>query len=597
MDPGLHRQQGRGSAALAATVVLVAVLVAVSLCLTAYTLVMWRVALPSFDITDYHAFFADAVSGAVDWFGLWQRHNTVHLIALPKFVYLLDFWLGRGNGVLTDAVAALLVLATALLVAAQVMAIPGWSRTERQALAVFSLLLLTSIVLAESLLSPINIQWAFLAFGAVLLAAGLQGLSRHERVRGTAAVVTGALVSWLNAGLPAIMLASACTAVLLTDPRAAALRQRLQRGFWWLLGLFVIWEIGFAWILHWHAPFLALLYKPLLEPSEWQVLAQGLQADPRAYIGWAITRLLFLGRFVLVPFGKDWPEALEWMLVLFAIAWIVLVVRSLRRWPQPPVFFVYLVLFAGLMGIAAASRYFWLLLYSYRHANLGMLAMLSSLVLVYGSSTARYRQSLLALVLVLYAAMFMPVVVREAGEWSAWGREPLRELQIRLALGIDSTGMLTWVWKDDPADRAATEHSREVFREQGVGVFATEDYRMYAGELPLPASEVACGHRLLEVQHDAVDPHAWRLRGESRTADGRAMTRVQFRLLSGERIGYGLAQMPSHELLDQWRLPWRWGGYLRVDGRVPERITVIAFDAQRRCQPWNIPLGQPEPAP
>src|SRR5690606_3862568 len=96
-------------------------------------------------------------------------HNDAHFIPLPKLLFLLDMAATGGSGCLTAAVAALAVIGTAVLMARHIHALPGLTTTERRLFAVLALLLLTSPIVSESLLNPINSQWALLALGTVLI--------------------------------------------------------------------------------------------------------------------------------------------------------------------------------------------------------------------------------------------------------------------------------------------------------------------------------------------------------------------------------------------------------------------------------------------
>jgi len=60
---------------------------------------------------------------------------------------------------------------------------------------------------------------------------------------------------------------------------------------------------------------------------------------------------------------------------------------------------------------------------------------------------------------------------------------------------------------------------------------------------------------------------------------------------AGKHLGYGLSEMPTHDLSDQLRLPWGWGGYmLFTDKPLPPTVTVMAFNDDMHCQPWIVPL-------
>ncbi|HQQ64480.1 MAG TPA: hypothetical protein PLF22_13050, partial [Pseudomonadales bacterium] len=229
-------------------------------------------------------------------------------------------------------------------------------------------------------------------------------------------------------------------------------------------------------------------------------------------------------------------------------------------------------------------------LYGYRHANIGFLLQLSSLVLIYSAIPEKYRKGLFAFFMVIYAGLFMRVAIAESGEWAAWGRETLRSAQIGDAIGVHDPSWFKYVWKFGD-NELSSEHSRQVFRDQRVGIYASAPYRRFTGELSLPPQAVSCEYSIKSFLPVRTDSRAFLLRGITRTVTGRTMPEVLFLDAAGTHVGYGLSEMPSHDLLDQLQLAWGWGGYMLFSEKpLPALVTVIAFDNDRHCQPWNIPL-------
>jgi hypothetical protein len=189
----------------------------------------------------------------------------------------------------------------------------------------------------------------------------------------------------------------------------------------------------------------------------------------------------------------------------------------------------------------------------------------------------------------VYGAFFMVVVIDEAGAWSYEGRNIARYLQIGDALGIKDPAKFSPVWKDDAVNSDAVENSRAIFRQQRVGVYGSLGFRYFKQEEQLPAREVACQHRLLSFARHAPDPRAFALQAETRTQDGDYLTRAQF-VNNGINVGWADAEMPSDKLWRQWYEPWIWGGHMVFDGGLPTVVAVIAFDEQRRCEPWIVTL-------
>src|SRR5690606_22618681 len=78
--------------------------------------------------------------------------------------------------------------------------LPSLTPAERRLFAVFALLLLISPIVSESLLNPINSQWALLALGTVLAGSGLQALTERQGRYGMLLFGSGILIAWLSGG-------------------------------------------------------------------------------------------------------------------------------------------------------------------------------------------------------------------------------------------------------------------------------------------------------------------------------------------------------------------------------------------------------------
>jgi hypothetical protein len=565
-------------------VALYRVLLPLSLLLTLYVVAMWRVALPTYDVVDHHAFLAAAALGELDWAGLWERHNGVHLIVLPKLVFWLDVYWLAGQGWLVTAVSALAIAATLLLVLQQIQQFDGLTAHEQSLFALLASLMLGSVLLAESLVNPIDIQWSLLALGTALVARGLMQPWRASWPWWLA----GLAISWLSSGPLPLMLLALLLVYGLTG------RQHRQPNRWLsapavlpcLLVIFLL-LAGREWLaLRQGWPLLlSHLYRPLVAASDWAGMEAYLREDPAMYGRWLGDAVSFVGRFVLVPAGHEWPW--PWLVGLPLLIWLLAVQRSVLHWHAGQRFFVYLLLFPLLLALAAGWMRFFTL-YNYRHANMGLLLLLSSLLLVYGNARWRHKAAALALVLSAYGCQFAWAIIDEAGYWAWEGRNITRLLQIGDALGIRDPAKFAPVWKDDPANPEAVANSRRVFREQRVGVYGTREYATYLGEIPLPSVEVTCEYRLHALLQHAPDPRAFVVQAEARAADGSYLTQAVLQQ-DGHNVGWAAAQMPSDILWQQWRQPWLFGGQLVLSQELTRDVLVIAFDRYRRCQPWPLP--------
>ncbi len=557
-----------------------------SLLLTIYTIVQWRVALPSYDLVDHHAFLASAAQGVMDWQGLWERHNGVHLIVLPKLVFWLDMrWLA-GQGWLVTAASALAIVATLRILLQQVSRIASFSRVERRAFGALVTLLLSSVLLCESLLNPIDIQWSLLALGTVWFASLLVDSDGWYTLR-VIKLLLALLLVWLSGGPLVLLLLATAITLLLTSGH-----NPLNR---WLTSLSAVSLLLCALLLiaawEWHAlqhggnVLLMQLYRPFTPPEQWASGNAYLHEHPAFYVSWLSSAAVFMARFALLPLGYgEIPVAVP--VTVFCV-WLMAVWRSLRHWQAGLRFFVFLMIFGLLLGFGAGVvRVF--TQYNFRHANMGFLLLAGSLVVLYGSCAWRYRAWLLSVFLLAYGVVFMRVVVVEAGSWAQEGRNVTATLQIGDALGVRDPAKFAPVWKDDSAHREAVERSRTVFRQQRSGIYGSSGYRYFLGENALPAVEKHCDYRLTGLVKNSLDTRAYTVSGTARTAEGQYLTRALF-VVNGANVGWAETWMPSAILASQWREPWQWGGYMVLDGFLPPAVHVVAFNGQQRCQPWPLP--------
>lgn len=561
-----------------------------SILLNIYAIVMYRVPLPSFDVVDYHEFLADAAEGNIRWSDLWVPHNDVHLVALPKLVWALDMWLGHGSGCFTIGVSLLAIIITVLLMIRIIYSLPGVSLFERRALSLLFSLVMTSTILLNSTVNPIDIQWSMLGLGLVLQACGIQFfLLGCLRVQAWLCLGIGSLIAYLCSAPISIMFFSGLTAAISVSKYRVFFNRKC---FYWVLLLVLLaifWELL---ALHFHMQLLfVILLSPLIKSADQsQKIMEYLYVNPEYYIKMFYDLYVFMASFVCIPLGQG--LAPMWLLASIFILWMVLICKSFTTWSPWYIGIIYLFVFCFLLG-AAAGVFRQGTGYDFRHANIGFILLFSSLVLIYQQWRSTCRQILLSGFLVLYGCCFFYVAVAESGEWAAWGRESLRRFQIGSAVDVNAPQKFGYVWKFDGSSPDSTEirHSKEIFRRLGMGVYGTDAYKVFAGQIPLPATEVSCLYRVIQIQPVNSDSSAYFVQGQSKTTDGKEMNHVVFMGSNGALLGYGLAEMPSHNFWNQMMSEWLWGGYLLLDKGSVGTIRVIAYDSARRCQPWPVSLS------
>ena len=565
-----------------------------SVALTVYVVAMWRIALPSFDVVDYHDFLARAAEGRVQWETVWQRHNGVHLIVLPRLLWVLDIWLVAGQGWLVTAVSACVLAATLWLIVRQVNALPELTHGEKQLFGMLAALVLSSVLMAECLLSPVNSQWSLLAFGVVVMAAGLQLACVQVRRVGYVWLFAGALLAYLSsAPLTVLLLALLLPLLIALQSDGLPVHRYALLLFVLLLTACIAWEV-FAWFSG-QPLLLALFYQQLVSPDKVAAVEPFIRSSESIYPQWLMSRLVFMGQYLLLTLGKHWQPG-WWLTLVFGI-WCVGVLRSMVHWRRQHLFLTCLLVFALVMGVGAALLRF-TTLYDYRHANIGFLLGFASLVLVFFSMNGRYRQIGLQVALLVYSPIFLFAMAQEAGAWAWEGRNQIREQQIGAAVGVKDPAMFAYVWKHDDEHVAAVEADRAVFRDKRIGIYASAGYRLMVGEIALPAVLQQCEYAVAQVRQHYPDPQAFLVRGSTVAADGDVMTNVLFLDIHGKGIGWALAQLPSDRLLDQLLMPASWGGHLRfadedaADQYAADQqaVDVIAFNDKKRCQPYRLTL-------
>jgi len=546
--------------------------------LMVYAASMWDVALPSFDVTQYGEFLLEASRGNIDWSQVWAPHNDIHRIAWPKLVWALDAYQGSATGNMTRAIAMAAVLATWALVLRLLWCLPDVGRQQRCLFMGMASLLMTSIYVGESLLSPINIQWALLALGLVLIAYGLA----VRGVAGWLCVPAGFVLAAGSGGPWALLLLAMLFSLWLVHAGETA-RRWAGRCFWLLL-LIPVWDLLIA---PWQgSSALAMLYAPLLPVEQWPAINDRILEGPLPFfVGWLWQKLVFFARYVMVPFpGPDTGDSwLGWVSLL----WLFLILRSKQHWRATSLPWVFLCLAAALIAVGAGAVRLYFANYNYRHANIGMLLLIASMVLLYVHANRRPGLRALSFAACVYALLFMTYATKEAGIWSEGGRCPLAEKEVAHAIGVRDTEYLKWVW--DVPDPQVSQHLRQAWQAQGIGVFASAGYRVYAGLDAIPEQEQSCQHRIIEAGRFTADARDWQLRGESMAANGDAVTSAVF-FADGQPVGYAVYRLPSANLLQQWQEPWQWSGHAVLGDMNGQQVTMVAYNAIMRCQPLVIPL-------
>lgn len=153
------------------SLLIMAMLALAQILITAHAAFLSHAYLPISDILRYGEFLQLGAEGRISWNWLWERHNSIHLILLPKLIFLLDMRLTAGSGWVVVAVSALLLASGPLLFFQAILPYLPWCKKNKICFVFLSTVLMSSAVQMESLSNPINIQWSFLSFGILLTAS------------------------------------------------------------------------------------------------------------------------------------------------------------------------------------------------------------------------------------------------------------------------------------------------------------------------------------------------------------------------------------------------------------------------------------------
>lgn len=571
---------GRLPHALAA---LLAVALAGSLALTVFVTVFSRVCLPAADLWQHTTLLAPAAAGEMPWAALWERHNGVHFIPLPKLVYAIDLAYGHGSGVVTATASGLLMLLTCLGAIRLAHRLAGLTPAERRLLALLGCLWLSPALQWESLANPANLQWNGLNAGLAWMANGLL----HP-----VAWLPGAVLA-VGSGGPWWVLVLAAVLTL----SGAARQRRLWQGVMALLALALAWEILNGYWLQASLPLPFLLYQqvlPLESGSDTSIRAL-FAANPAGFYGnWLANLASFASAVLLPPLERFWPAGPLCAAAAAWLGWLATRARQHRNTAALSPALAWLMVVILLVTLAAGLlRAYSPAAYTLRFANLGLLFVWASTAWLWASTPApRVRLALAAMALAYSATLLVASVQEAAGILQASNQRRLS--QVAYALDIQ-----------DPAAVAETPYApwqaltfQQINERKGVlarhqaGIFHSPAYRVYAGDLALPGNEVACVHDGLKARRLAGDPQAWKISGSTRTADGQAVHRILFRLAAPPYtpLGYGIYQLPAGSLAVQLQQPWGWAGLLRQPGPAAASVEVIAYNHAVRCPPQRLAL-------
>jgi MFS family permease len=535
---------------------------AFNVALTLYCCTKFYAYLPTSDTWAYVDFLAQAAHGHLDIAQLFERHNGLHVIALPKLVYFFDMWLVQGSGALTVVVSLLAMTATTSMFVGVIVASSLLDKAEKIFLSLLCTTVLMSACQVESLLNPANLQWSLLVFSATLTAWFASCYENAKPLSGkNACHLAGVIAGVVLTGL------TSASALLIIIPLALLFVPRpwLLRGAMILAGLVL----------------LSMLITGIFFPEQFS-LGLGLLKN------W----IAFTVDFLVPPVER----LHSFVASLLAAIFVFLALNKLYRVMPFPLsnenrFFV-LLLYFSLVTIVATGivRSYSDDAFTFRFVNIGLLFAAALFPLLW----LHAKNKLYLFAISVYVALLAYVNETEVSAF-AYGRNHVRLTQVAYALNVDDPFVVATMPGSSfaQADFDAVQANKHFLQEAQAGIYGSEEYRhvgMSIDSLKDLAS-VACTTRLIKVRRLLPDQAAWRLWGESKTGVGGEVSRVYFVDEKNIIRGYAIPVVPEKNTLDNVFKPSQWVGFVNLDASAEQdALTLYGYNNHVLCQGDRIAL-------
>jgi hypothetical protein len=541
---------------------LLMLVVAFNVALTVYCCTRFFTYLPTSDTWAYAEFLAQAAQGHLDIAQLFERHNGLHVIALPKLVYFFDMWLMKGSGVLTAAVSLLAMTATPVMFVRVIVASNSLNKSEKIFLSLLGTTILMSACQVESLLNPANLQWSLLVFSVTLTGWFACHYDNAKPLSGKNAVHLAGVI----AGVVLTGLTSASVFLILLPLVMLAVPKR-----WFAWGGIIL--IG-----------LILL----------AMLATGIFFPDHVSLGLGLLKnwIVFTVDFMVPPVER----LHSFVASLLAAVFVMRALYKLYRVMPFPVssenrFFV-LLLYFSLVTILATGivRSYSDDAFTFRFVNIGLLFAAALFPLLW----LHAKNNLQLFAISVYVALLGYVSVTEASAF-AYGRNHVRLTQVAYALDINDPFVVATMPGSSFAqvDFDAVQANKHFLQEVQAGIYGSEEYRHVGMSIDSlkDLAPVVCTTRLIKVRRLLPDQAAWRLWGESKTGAGGEISRMYF--VDGNNIirGYAIPVVPEKNILDNLSRPNQWVGFVNLDTSAEQdSLMLYGYNGHVLCEGERIEL-------
>lgn len=530
------------------------------------------VKLPAADLWQHVNLVAQASNGEIHVDTLLEKHNQLHFIPLPKLVYALDIAFFSGSGLFTSLVSAIFTLLCCLLFARAIFDIGSLGLREKTNLSLLTASWLVCILQWESFVNPANLQWSGMNAGLALMAIGFA----HRPI----CRIAGAVLA-ICCGTPWWLL---LVVILVTRLPA----KRIAAGITVLTGIALLWEMLNAYWLHAQPPLPILaihLATPVAAGDLENLLSIFFKHPTDFYLPWMQNFLAFLTSFCVPPFERWLPANLMAWLAPIPIATCWLACQQNNN--KSLMFLTVTLLFTALA--AAVVRSHLPGAYTSRFANAGLLFASAGFVVVYlASRNYRYGNPVWYALVAMYTALLMLTAMREA-QGIVHDSNQRRLSQVAYALDIQdarATSEMPFAPLMAQSYREINER-KGVLAEREIGIYNSQEHRVFAGKDPLPEEEITCDYVDIQIKPVKDDQAARKITGQTINSDGSALSSILFLDSRKQAIGYGIPQVAGKALIEQLMTPRRWAGFAKwpIDGKV----TIVAYDKYQHCDSFTVP--------
>jgi len=542
--------------------VLLALTAAFTVALTLYSSTRFYTYLPTSDTWVYSDFLAQAAQGHLDVAVLFEKHNGVHIIALPKLIYFFDMWLTGGSGALVTLASLIATLATSIIFVSAIFRVTTLNRQERIFISLATTIFLMSACQAESLMNPANLQWSLLVFTATLTA----WFFYRYTLKKSALNITG-----LFAGIALVSLTSASPLLIIIPLVFFILRKKITR----------------------HVIFTAIVLVLMAVAAGVILFSEYISLIPALLVNW----VKFTIDFFAPPIERlDSMSATVITGILLLAALFKLASTKLEFEEKEANFFSLLLLFSlFVIFTTGVVRSYSPTAFTFRFVNIGMLFNAALFPLLYLSMKSQQTlRTITSALILIYIGVLTCVNVTEASAFG-YGRNHVKLTQVAHALDINDpfvvSAMPGTIWEKQDFDYV--QANKHKLQEVSAGIYSSKQFK----NVGKPISELTnltnttCRTTIIKMRRLLPDQAGYRLLGETLSDQGEIFSRAYFVDEKNIIRGFAIPMEPGKNILKNWWLNEQWAGFVNLDSSTEQQsLTLYAYSDGQICQGEKIEL-------